>query len=76
MRGAAAVAEHPELDLQQAAMRRRSAVSRPGGREAGSGNGCATIDDMNVCSRAHGVTLRYTLRATGCRSAPRGRPCD
>jgi hypothetical protein len=25
------------------------------------------IDDMNVCSRASGVMLRYTLRATGRR---------
>jgi hypothetical protein len=32
------------------------------GRESGSGNGCAAIDDMNVCSRASGAMLRYTLR--------------
>jgi hypothetical protein len=43
------------------------------GQAAGSGQRRAVIDNMNVCSRASGVMLRYTLRTTGRPSALRGR---
>jgi hypothetical protein len=74
MRGAAAVAAEPTLSwtcpkLQCGGPVRCLGRKRQG---AGSGHGHAVIGNMNVCSRASGVMLRYRRRATGRRSASRG----